>query len=127
MISIEELKKYTEKTFVRSSGPGGQNVNKSSTRVSLVFDIFASSLRPEEKQRLLRIYPSGFIYVSNQETRSQSQNLALGFEHLFSRIEQGLFVQKPRKKIIAPYRTKSGKKLKAKKERLLKYKRRYLD
>jgi ribosome-associated protein len=127
MLSHEELKKYTEKSFVRSSGPGGQNVNKSSTRVSLVFDILRSPLRLDEKQRLLRKYPSGFIQVSNQETRSQSQNLELGFEYLHQRIAVGLFVQKPRKKLVAPHRTKSGKKTKAKNARLLKYKRRYLE
>lgn len=127
MLSLSDLKKTTEKTFVRSSGPGGQNVNKSSTRVSLVFDIFASDLRPEEKQRLLRKYQSGFIHVTNQETRSQSQNLELGFQQLHQRIQQALYVQKPRKKSIAPHRTKSGKKVKAQKDRLLKYRKRYLE
>jgi len=127
MIRLEDLKKYTEKSFVRSSGPGGQNVNKSSTRVSLVFDIFASNLQPEEKQRLLRKYPSGFIHVTNQETRSQSQNLELGFRHLHERIQQALFIQKPRKKSIAPHKTKAGKKSKAQKAHLLKYRKRYLD
>jgi ribosome-associated protein len=127
MISPEEIKKHTERSFVRSSGPGGQNVNKSSTKVSLVFDIFSSPLHVGEKQRLLGKYPTGFIHITNQETRSQSQNLELGFQQLYLRIQQALFIQKARKKIIAPYRTKSGKKAKAKKARLRKYRERYLD
>jgi|SRR5690606_4672194 len=127
MLSINDLKKHTEKTFARASGPGGQNVNKSESRVTLVFDVLGSSLEPEEKQRLLRKYPNGFIHVYNQETRSQHQNLELAYQHLHERIRQGLFIQKARKKILAPYQTKSGKKAKAKKAHLLKYKKRYLE
>jgi ribosome-associated protein len=127
MISPEEIKKHTERSFVRSSGPGGQNVNKSSTKVSLVFDIFSSPLHVGEKQRLLGKYPTGFIHITNQETRSQSQNLELGFQQLYLRIQEALFVQKPRRKSNAPHLTKSGKKNKAKKAKLLKYKRRYLE
>lgn len=127
MISLEEIKKYTEKSFARASGPGGQNVNKSSTRVSLVFDVLNSSLQPQEKQRLIRLYPNGFIHVWNQETRSQSQNLQKAFEHLEGKIRDALFVQKPRKKSVAPYLTPSGKKQKARKAHLFKYRQRYLD
>lgn len=127
MLSLEEIKKFTEKTFARASGPGGQNVNKSESRVTLVFDILGSSLEPVEKQRLLRKYPNGFLHVYNQETRSQHQNLELAYQHLFERIEQGLFLQKARKKTVAPYQTRSGKKSKVKKAHLLKYKKRYLE
>lgn len=127
MLPLEDIKKYTEKTFARASGPGGQNVNKSSTRVSLVFDVLNSSLQPQEKQRLIRLYPNGFIHVWNQETRSQSQNLEKAFQHLQEKITQGLFVPKARKKSPAPYLTTSGKKQKARRAHLLKYRQRYLD
>lgn len=127
MLSTEQIKHHTEKIFARSSGPGGQNVNKSSTKVILTFDILNSPLEGYEKYRLIRKYPSGFIQVGSQETRSQLQNLSLAFEHLRSRIEQGLFVQPPRRKTVAPHLKRSGKKAIVRKERLLKYRKRYLE
>lgn len=64
----------------RSSGPGGQNVNKVNTKVILKFDIIHSSvLTPDEKQLLLhrlsnRITAEGILMLSAQEGRSQLAN-----------------------------------------------------
>lgn len=127
MISLEEIKKYTEKSFARSSGAGGQNVNKTSTKVFLVFDIQSSSLSPAEKSRLLRKNESGFIQVSNQETRSQFRNMSLAFQHLQEIIQEGIRFIRSRKSTVAPYRTAQGKRQKKKKAHLLRYKNRYLE
>jgi len=127
MISIEQLEGCTEKQFSRSSGPGGQNVNKTETRVQLQFHIAQAPLSEKEKSRLFEKYPEGFIAIQTQETRSQSQNLKIAFERLHEQIIEDLKVEAPRKQTKAPHQTKSGKWKKMIKDKWLKYKRRYMD
>lgn len=70
-----------EFSAIRSQGPGGQNVNKVSSAVHLRFDIMASSLPQEVKDRLLalsdqRITKDGVIVIKSQSARSRDQNKA---------------------------------------------------
>lgn len=66
--------------FVRSSGPGGQNVNKVATRVQLRFDIANSRFLPEEvRKRLIlltgnRITEEGILIIEAHRFRTQAQN-----------------------------------------------------
>ena len=65
--------------FSRSGGPGGQNVNKVSTRVELIFDVRGSSLDHETKESLLsklhlKLDSTGCFRVVSQESRSQWKN-----------------------------------------------------
>jgi ribosome-associated protein len=70
-----------EWSAIRSSGPGGQNVNKVSSAVQLRFNLLASSLPESFKQRLMvlndqRITQDGIIIIKAQNSRSQVHNKA---------------------------------------------------
>ncbi|ASB50851.1 alternative ribosome rescue aminoacyl-tRNA hydrolase ArfB [Alkalitalea saponilacus] len=87
----------------RSSGPGGQHVNKVSSKIELRFSISESSLlTPEEKERILwrlknRINNKGEIIITAQEERSQLKNKILAIEKFYQLIEGALKTNKARK------------------------------
>jgi len=89
---------------VRASGPGGQNVNKVSSKVELRFDFEASAaLAASVKTRLRalaqhRLDGDGRILIVSQVTRNQPQNLADARQRLAELIAQALVVPKRRRK-----------------------------
>ncbi len=89
-------------TASRSSGPGGQNVNKVATKVSLRFDLRSTlALSAADKRRLRtlagrRLDADGFIVVSAQAERSQAQNLERARGNLRRLIGKALVPPKPR-------------------------------
>ena len=86
---------------MRSSGPGGQNVNKVATAIHLRFDIRASSLPEVYKSRLLalrdrRVTRDGVIVIKAQGERTQEGNRAAALERLAELIRGVATVQKKR-------------------------------
>src|SRR5260221_13895829 len=92
-ISIDESE--IEESFVRSSGPGGQNVNKLSTAVQLRFDVRRSPSLPNDVAiRLMtlggrRITKDGVLVLIAQSHRTQEHNRAEAQERLIAPIQEG--------------------------------------
>ncbi len=121
-IAIEDSE--LEEQFVRSSGPGGQNVNKVSTTVQLRFNVAASSSIPDDvRQRLIalagnRMTADGVLLIEARRFRTQADNREDARDRLIALIRQAT---------IKPKRRRKTKPTKAAGERRLETKRRRAD
>jgi ribosome-associated protein len=118
-ISIDESE--IEESFVRSSGPGGQNVNKLSTAVQLRFDVRRSPSLPNDVAiRLMRLAgrrmtKDGVLVLIAQNHRTQERNRAEAMERLVDLVQQAA---------VKPIARRATKPTKASKERRIEGKKR---
>jgi ribosome-associated protein len=101
-IQIDEQE--LQETFIRSSGPGGQNVNKVATAVQLRFDVARSpSLSPDVRERLLRlggkrVTEAGVLMIDARRFRTQERNRQDARERLVALIRKAAERPKSRRK-----------------------------
>ena len=104
----------------RSSGAGGQNVNKVSSKVELRFDIQNSNLLSEEEKRILneklytKITTNGILRIVSQVERSQVQNKELCIEKFYALLQK-CFTPRKKRKPTRPSKSSKEKRLKEKK------------
>lgn len=119
-ISIDESE--ISESFVRASGPGGQNVNKVSSAVQLRFDVRQSRSLPNDVAvRLMKLAGSrltkeGVIVILAQEHRQQERNRAEARDRLLDLIRQAAVRPVPRRKTKVP-KAQKKKRLEGKKRR----------
>ena len=108
-------------TAVRAQGAGGQNVNKVSSAMHLRFDIAASSLPPDFKERLLtlrdqRITKDGVVIIKAQEFRSQEMNRGEALRRLKDLV-QSIAVKPTVRRATRPTRSSQRKRMDSKARR----------
>jgi ribosome-associated protein len=100
-IAIDE--REIEESFLRSPGPGGQNVNKLETAVQLRFDVRRSPSLPEPVRRRLellagqRLTKDGVLILTARSHRTRERNRADALEKLVELIRKATVVQRPRR------------------------------
>ena len=119
-ISIDE--REIAETFVRASGPGGQNVNKLSTAVQLRFDVRGSpSLPPDVAARLerlagTRLTRDGVLVITAQRHRTQLRNRQDALDRLIELIRRAATPPAPRRP-TKPTRASRERRIEGKKRR----------
>ena len=108
--------------FSRSSGSGGQNINKTDSRVEVIFDIDRSrKLNADQKQilhkQLKKKIVDGCICIAVQEKRTQYQNRQIALNKLASILLNALKTKPKARKLTKPTRASAKRRLESKKKR----------
>ncbi len=107
---------------INASGPGGQHVNKSATRIELVWNVRTTrALRDDQRARVLlklasRLDSDGYVRVVAGEFRSQTQNRRAARERLAALLARALIIAPPRR-ATKPTRSSVERRLTEKKKR----------
>lgn len=108
MVDTEKLIRELQFKAVKSSGAGGQHVNKTASKVELQFDIEHSKVLDDEQKKLLykklknRLTKDKILILQSEESRSQHKNKALVIARFLELVKTGLKKSKPRKKTKVP-------------------------
>jgi len=119
-IAIDE--REIEESFVRASGPGGQNVNKLATAVQLRFDVRGSPSLPEEVRARLerlagrRLTAEGVLVITAQRHRTQARNRQDALDRLLELIGRAAIAPRPRRS-TRPTAASRERRIEAKKRR----------
>jgi ribosome-associated protein len=119
---LELSEEYLQFQYSRSGGPGGQNVNKLSTRVTLLYDITGCTDLTDDQKSLIqnrlstRINKDGVLRVTCQKYRSQKANRDEAIERFIKIIADALTIKPARTKTSIPKSAKR-KRLQSKKQR----------
>jgi ribosome-associated protein len=111
-----------QERFIRSPGPGGQNVNKVASAVQLRFDVAGSSSLPDQvKHRLMRLAgrrlsQEGVLTIEAHRYRTRERNRQDALERLVDLIRTAAYRPKPRKK-TKPSRASKERRLESKHQR----------
>ena len=121
-MKLPDLSSELSYRAVRGSGPGGQHVNKTSTKVEVRWNLAESTAFDEEQKVRLsaklqkRLTTQGELLLTDHSTRSQSRNRELVTERLYHLIQLSLKRDKRRKK-TKPTNASKRKRLESKKRR----------
>jgi ribosome-associated protein len=117
---IKQIKREVELKFVRSQGPGGQNVNKTNSAVQLRWNLLASSALSENQKAILQnklrnfLNSEGDLILKTTESRDQKQNIEISLDKLEDLIRKALAQKKKRIK-TKPTRGSKERRLQGKK------------
>jgi ribosome-associated protein len=115
-MDVESIRSEVAFRFSRSSGPGGQHAQKSSTRVEALFDVEASSGLTDAERRRVLTKLGAVVRSVAQDERSQLRNRELATDRIVEQLREATKVRRPRRP-TKPTKASAERRLDEKKRR----------
>ena len=115
-MDVESIRSEVAFRFSRSSGPGGQHAQKSSTRVEALFDVEASAALTDAERRRVLAKLGAVVRAVAQDERSQVRNRELATDRIVEQLRQATKVRRPRRP-TRPTKASAERRLDEKKRR----------